>query len=132
MTDDETVSLFAFDVATGKKLWQRDWRTGPLPEIHSTNSQASTTPAADADRVYFYFHTLGLLTVDARTGEDAWEYKLPTPFFVFKCGPGMSPVLYKDMLIFCQDDDLNPALYAFDNVTGKLRRKDARTDMAVN
>ena len=28
MTGDETVSLFAFDAATGKKLWQRDWPTG--------------------------------------------------------------------------------------------------------
>src|SRR6188768_3989679 len=27
MTGDETVSLFAFDAATGQKLWQRDWPT---------------------------------------------------------------------------------------------------------
>src|SRR5205823_12848512 len=53
MTADETVSLFAFDAATGHKLWQRDWPTGPLAEIHKTNSHASTTPAADAERVYF-------------------------------------------------------------------------------
>jgi len=132
MTADETVSLFAFDVATGKKLWQRDWATGPLAEVHATNSQASTTPAADADRVYFYFSTLGLLTVEAQTGKDVWQQKLPTPFFVFKWGPGMSPVLYRDLVLFCQDDDLNPAFYAFNKDTGKLRWKDERLDMAVN
>ncbi len=132
MTADETVSLFAFDAATGKTLWQRDWPTGPLAEVHATNSQASATPAADAERVYFYFSTLGLLTVDARTGKDVWEQKLPTPFFVFKWGPGMSPVLYRDLVLFCQDDDLNPAFYAFDKATGKLRWKDERLDMAVN
>ena len=54
------------------------------------------------------------------------------PFFVFKWGAGMSPVLYRDMVLFCQDDDLNPALYAFDKATGKLRWKDDRIDMAVN
>jgi len=132
MTDDTTVSLFAFDAASGKKLWQRDWDTGELPEIHKSNSQAPTTPAADDERVYLYFSSLGLLTVDAETGADVWEYKLPTPFFVFKWGPGMSPILYKDMLIFCQDDDLHPAIYAFDKATGKLRWKDERFDMAVN
>ncbi|GDY08902.1 hypothetical protein LBMAG52_23880 [Planctomycetia bacterium] len=132
MTADETVSLFAFDAATGKKLWQRDWATGSLAEVHATNSQASATPAADADRVYFYFSTLGLLTVEAGTGKDVWQRKLPTPFFVFKWGPGMSPVLYRDLVLFCQDDDLNPAFYAFDKATGKLRWKDERLDMAVN
>lgn len=132
MTGPETVSLFAFDAATGKPLWRRDWETGPLPEIHKTNSQASSTPAADADRVYFYFTTLGLLAVDAKTGEDAWKQELPTPFFVFKWGPGMSPVLYDDMVLFVQDDDLFPAMYAFDRATGELRWKDDRLDMAVN
>ena len=132
MTGDETVSLFAFDAATGEKLWQRDWNTGPLAEIHKSNSQASSTPAADADRVYFYFSTLGLLAVDARTGSDVWQQKLATPFFVFKWGPGMSPVLHRDLVLFCQDDDLYPAFYAFDKATGNLRWKDDRLDMAVN
>ena len=132
MTGEETVSLFAFDAETGKELWRRDWATGPLVEIHATNSQASSTPAADAERVYFYFTTLGLLAVDAQTGEDVWQQKLPVPFFVFKWGPGMSPVLYDDMVVFCQDDDLFPALYAFDKSSGELRWKDERLDMAVN
>src|SRR5262245_56631561 len=45
MTGDETVSLFGFDVTTGKQLWRRDWKTGMLAEVHRTNSQASSTPA---------------------------------------------------------------------------------------
>ncbi len=132
MTADETVSLFAFDAATGQKIWQRDWPTGPLAEIHKTNSHSSTTPAADAERVYFYFSTLGLLAVDATTGADAWQRQLPTPFFVFKWGPGMSPVLYGDLVLMCQDDDLFPAIYAFDKASGQVRWKDDRLDMAVN
>lgn len=132
MTGDETVSLFAFDAATGRKLWQRDFPTGPLAEIHKTNSQASTTPAADEQRVYFYFSTLGLITLDASTGRDAWRYQLPTPFFVFKWGPGMSPVLHRDLVVMCQDDDLFPAIYALDKSSGQLRWRDDRLDMAVN
>ncbi|MBI3861732.1 MAG: PQQ-binding-like beta-propeller repeat protein [Planctomycetia bacterium] len=132
MTGPEQVSLFAFDAATGKKLWSRQWETGRLPEVHRTNSHASATPAADAERVFFYFTTLGMQALDARTGKDVWRQKLPEPFFVFKWGAGMSPVLHRDLLLFCQDDDLNPALYAFDKATGKLRWKDDRLDMAVN
>jgi outer membrane protein assembly factor BamB len=132
MTAEQTVSLFAFDAKSGRKLWQRDWPTGPLAEIHKTNSHASTTPAADAERVYFYFSTLGLIAVDAATGRDAWRYELPTPFFVFKWGPGMSPVLYRDLVLMCQDDDLFPSLYAFDKTTGRVRWQDDRLDMAVN
>lgn len=132
MTGEETVSLFAFDARTGRKLWQRDWPTGPLPEVHQTNSHASSTPAADDKRVYFYFSSLGLIAVDADTGNDVWRRPLPTPFFVFKWGAGMSPVLYRDLVLFCQDDDLYPAMYAFERDTGAQRWKDDRLDMSVN
>jgi outer membrane protein assembly factor BamB len=132
MTGKETVSLYAFDAASGKPLWRRNWPTGKLSTVHRTNSQASATPAADADRVYLYFSTLGLMSVDARTGKDVWQQKVATPFFVFKWGPGVSPVLYRDLVLFCQDDDLHPAFYAFDKATGKLRWKDERFDMSVN
>jgi outer membrane protein assembly factor BamB len=132
MIDDKTVGLYAFDAATGEELWKRSWPAGDVEEIHKTNSHAATTPAADAERVYFYFSTLGMLTVDAATGKDVWQKELPVPYFVFKWGAGMSPVLYKDLLLFCQDDDLNPAFFAFDKRTGEVRWKDDRSDMAVN
>ncbi|MCA9178562.1 MAG: PQQ-binding-like beta-propeller repeat protein, partial [Planctomycetales bacterium] len=82
--DSKTVSLLAFDANSGKPLWRRQWPAGDLPEIHKTNSHASTTAAADAERCYFYFSTLGMVAVDARTGEDVWRRELPVPYFVFK------------------------------------------------
>ena len=132
LLDDQTVVLFAFDSTTGEQLWTRQWPTGLLPEVHATNSHASTTPAADADHVYFYSATLGMMALDAQTGQDVWHQKLPEPYFVFKWGPAMSPVLYKDSVLFCQDDDLYPAMYALDKKTGEILWKDSRDDMAVN
>ncbi len=132
MVDEKTVGLYAFDSESGKQLWMRSWPVGDVDEIHLTNSHAYSTPAADEDRVYFYFTTLGLVGLDAKTGADLWQQKLPVPYFVFKWGAGMSPVLYKDLVLFCQDDDLHPAIYAFDAKTGKIRWKDDRNDMAVN
>ncbi len=132
MVDESTVGLYAFDAVSGKQLWMRSWPVGDADEIHLTNSHAYSTPAADADRVYFYFTTLGMVAVDARTGADVWHQQLPIPYFVFKWGAGMSPVLYKDLVLFVQDDDLHPALYAFDSKTGTVLWKDDRNDMAVN
>ena len=132
MVDSQTIGLYAFDAASGDQLWMRSWPIGNVDEIHMTNSHAGTTPAADAERVYFYFSTLGMVSVDAKTGADVWRKELPVPYFVFKWGAGMSPVLYKDWVIFCQDDDLHPALYAFDKRTGEIRWQDDRNDMAVN
>ncbi len=132
MTAADTVCLFAFDAATGRPLWQRKWPAGTLGEIHQTNSHPRPPPAADAQRVYFNFPTRGLGAGDAATGDDVWHRELPTPYFVFQWGPGMSPVLYDDLVLFCQDDDLSPAFYAFAKSTGELRWKDDRLDMAVN
>ncbi len=132
MIDQTTIGVFAFDAATGKELWQRSWPIGDVEEIHLTNSYASTTPAADSERVYFYFGTLGLVALDAQTGKDVWQRDLPVPYFIFKWGAGMSPVLHGDLVLFCQDDDLKPALYAFDKRTGELCWQDDRSDMAVN
>ena len=48
--------VFCHDAVTGVKIWQRDMEvTGEvLPKIHASNSYASSTPAADAERVYVY------------------------------------------------------------------------------
>ena len=132
MVDEKTVGLFAYDASTGQQLWMRSWPVGDVDEIHLTNSHDYSTPAADGERVYFYFTTLGMVSVDAKTGADVWHQPLPVPYFVFKWGAGMSPVLYKDLVLFVQDDDLHPAIYAFDSKTGEIRWKDDRNDMAVN
>ncbi|MFN7768201.1 MAG: PQQ-binding-like beta-propeller repeat protein [Planctomycetaceae bacterium] len=126
--------VFAYDAATGKELWQHPFPVGsePLPPAHESNSYASATPVADAERVYVYFTRLGVAALDAQTGELVWKQVLPEPFFIFDWGPGMSPVLHGETLFFCQDDDLSPALYAFDRKTGKLLWQDDRGDMAVS
>ena len=126
--------VFCFDQVSGEKLWQKEYDAGPEPlaPIHEVNSYASATPAADAERVYVYFTRIGLVALDAKTGEQVWQQKLPEPFFIFDWGPGTSPVLFDDKVLFVQDDDLSPAMYALDRATGKILWRDDRSDMAVS
>lgn len=129
MTGPKTFSVFAHDAASGKPIWRRDFDTGPLPRITPPNSHASSTPAADGKRVYVYFSTLGLRAFDAESGKDAWTCPLPKPSYLMDWGAASSPVVYKDSILFCLDDDLNPYLLCVDATTGKERWKTPRTDV---
>ena len=129
MVAAEKFAVFGFDAETGKQLWRKEFDTGPLPEITSPNTHASSTPATDGDHVYVYFSTLGLLAFDATDGKLMWKYSINLPFYLMGWGPANSPIVYGDKLIFCLDDDLNPFILALDKYTGESRWRTSRPDM---
>ncbi|MBC7855527.1 MAG: PQQ-binding-like beta-propeller repeat protein, partial [Pirellulaceae bacterium] len=125
----EGFTVYAFDAATGKPIWSSDLAAGKLPRITPPNSHASATPASDGKRVYVHFSTLGLIALDCETGEIAWKRPLPVPAYLMDWGSGSSPIVYKDLVIFNQDDDLASALFAVDSATGEIRWKTDRKEM---
>jgi outer membrane protein assembly factor BamB len=129
MTGEQKFAVVAFDTATGKEQWRREFDTGKLPRITPPNSHASATPASDGQRVYVHFSTLGMLALDAASGELAWQTKLPVPAYLMDWGAGTSPIVYQDLVIFNQDDDLAPALFGLDAKTGEIRWRTDRSDM---
>lgn len=129
MAGNTTAAVHAFDAATGAVKWRTEFETGTLPRITPPNSHASSTPAADGERVYVYFSTIGLLAFDAATGKEAWRYSMPRPAYLMDWGAASSPIVHDGMVIFCQDDDLAPFLVAVDAKTGKERWKTLRKDM---
>jgi outer membrane protein assembly factor BamB len=129
MTGPHTFGVFGVDAASGKILWKRELETGPLPRITPPNSHASSTPATDDERVYVYFSTLGLLAFDAADGKPAWHLPLPKPAYIMDWGAGASPIVFRELVIFNQDDDLVPYLLAVDKVTGKVRWRTERPEM---
>jgi len=129
LTGPEEFTIFAHDARTGRELWKRSYPTGALPRITPPNSHASSTPATDGERVYVYFSTLGIITLQAADGKDAWRFDLPRPAYLMDWGAGASPILHDGLVIFCQDDDLAPFLIAIDAVTGKARWRTTRFDM---
>ena len=129
MTGPEEFAVVALDRASGRELWRRNFATGPLPAITLPNNPASSTPATDGRRVFVHFCTLGLLALDIETGELAWQLKLDEPHYLMDWGAAASPIVYENLVIFCQDDDLNPFLVAVDSQTGQVRWRTERPDM---
>lgn len=129
MTAPEKFGVLCFEAATGKPLWTREFDTGKLPRITPPNSQASSTPATDGNRVYVYFSTLGMLALDVADGKTVWQKPVPQPAYLMDWGAASSPIVYRNLVIFNQDDDLNPVLYAFDSSTGAERWKTERPEM---
>lgn len=129
MVADQTFGVFCFDAAQGDLLWRREFETGKLPRITPPNSHASSTPASDGKRVYFYFSTLGLVALDTADGKTAWQKSIPQPAYLMDWGAAASPIVFRDLVIFNQDDDLAPTLYAFDAATGNERWHAERPEM---
>ena len=129
MTTDQKFTAFALDAVSGSPLWRTEFATGALPRITPPNSHASSTPATDGERVYLYFSTLGLLALDAATGTELWRYAIPKPAYLMDWGAASSPIVHDGLVIFCQDDDLNPFLVAVDAKTGVEKWKTLRKDM---
>lgn len=129
MTSKRTFTVFAFEAATGSKLWERSFETGSLPTITIPNTHASSTACADSERVYVHFSTLGLKSLDAKTGSIIWEHKVPMGYYLLGWGTAQAPMLYQDKLIYCQDDDLGSFILALNKKTGEQIWRTTREDM---
>ena len=101
-------------------------RTEEDPQwVHRLNSYASPTPIIERGRVYCHFGTYGTACVDADSGEVVWrnrEHRI-----MHENGPGSTPVLHGNHLIFhCDGSDVQ-FIAALDISTGKTAWKTDRT-----
>lgn len=94
-------------------------------KISKVNSYATPSCAIEEGRVYCYFGTYGLACIDTASGEVLWtrrDIKLD-----HMEGPGSSPVLYKDLLIFhCDGTDVQFVI-ALNKTTGQTVWKTKRS-----
>ena len=129
MTEAGKFAVLGLDAATGEPLWKSEFDAGRLPKIMPPNEHASSTPAADGERVFVHFSTIGLLALDAKTGDELWRHKLPIPFYLMGWGAANSPIIYRDTVIFNLDDDLSSYLIALDVKSGSVRWQTDRPEM---
>ena len=114
----------------GSVLWQREYE-GQKHRVHRDNHLASSSPAADAERVYAYWAEPNAVTVLALThdGKDVWRRDLGPYASIF--GGGTSPIVYRDMVIINNDQKGDSALIALDAKTGKDRWRTPRKTAKV-
>jgi len=112
----------------GKILWSKSLREEwPHEGGHVTGSLASNSPVTDGERLYAFFGSRGLYCLDLN-GEIKWQKDLGKMHTLHAHGEGSSPVLYKDSLIICWDDERESFLFAFDKRSGKILWKVPRDE----
>ena len=110
--------VYAFDFATGKKLWEREVHKGvPSFSRHLKNSFASETPTTDGKLVYAYFGNVGLYAFDF-AGKPAWKKEFPVRKTRYGWGTAASPVLHNGRLYIVNDNDESSSLLALEASTG--------------
>jgi outer membrane protein assembly factor BamB len=122
--------LLALDRRTGKLL--RDTPVAArLPEqeaIRDGHGYASSTPAADAERVYCFFGKSGVYAYD-HAGKQLWQADVGET--LHNWGSAASPVVHGD-LVYVNASVESETLFAFDRTTGKERWKAKRIIEAWN
>lgn len=92
------------------------------PGIHKKNSFASPTAIVDGERIYVHYGFYGTACVNTK-GEVLWKQTLK---YEPQHGPGGSPSLFEDLLIFSCDGFDAQFVVALDTSTGKIRWKTPR------
>ncbi len=116
----ETERVLAFDEATGRTLWMRDWRADYRGLDYASGPRA--TPTVDGDRVYV-LGAKGLLHC-LRVGDGAvvWSTDFVRDFGAAVPGWGMSsaPLVAGSKLIAVAAGKGDAKVVAFDKMTGKV------------
>jgi outer membrane protein assembly factor BamB len=95
------------------KLWTNE---NPSPLGNALNGYASCTCAIEEGHVYVHFGSYGTACLDAKSGRVLWQRRdLPCEHFR---GPGSSPIIFENLLIFHMDGYDFHYIVALDKQTG--------------
>ena len=117
--DGRQLSALAVHLQTGRVLHNVQVFAVAEPEpIDSTNSYASPSPVIEDGRVFVHFGTYGTACIDTTSGRILWSRRdFPVDH---QKGPGSSPVLFENLLIFqCDGNDVQ-YMVALDKMTGGI------------
>jgi outer membrane protein assembly factor BamB len=96
------------------KLWENE---KPSPLGNAVNGYASCTPVIEEGRVYVHFGSYGTACLDTATGKILWQRRdLPCEHYR---GPGSSPILFENLLIFHMDGFDHQYIVALNKATGQ-------------
>ena len=130
----ETVRLHAIclDRKTGRILHDIEVLRKKEPQwVHELNSYASPTPIIENGRLYCHFGSYGTACVDTASAKVLWRNQ--ELHVMHENGPGSTPVLWKNRVIFHMDGSDRQYIAGLDAKTGKLAwRTDRSGEMNKN
>lgn len=118
--ESKTKSLLCLDRETGKKKWDCELHKGRFMHTHGKNSQASSTPASDGQRVFTAFMFDNGIQVSAVdfNGKVLWQKSAGS--FSSRHGYGSSPIIYRSLVIVAGDNPGSGFITAFDRESGEI------------
>lgn len=121
LPETEERVLQCFDRRTGEILWQSVVLKSPLESKHRLNSQASSTPATDGERIFTAFldRTEVVTSAHDLEGKLLWQGRPGT--FASKHGFCSSPIVFEELVIFNCDHDGEGYIVALETATGTER-----------
>lgn len=114
--DEKRLSVVAIDRAIGRIRWEQQIAAEAIERGHPSFNPASSTPAADGERVVAYFGSFGLICFDF-DGKMQWE--IPMPLTKSYAGNAISPIIVGDKVILYRGNFVDHYLLAVDKRTGK-------------
>jgi len=126
LEEDATQIIRCLRTFDGGLIWKRHFESTTHPK-HQFNCYASSTPALDADHVYYTFATPEKYTVmalDRQKGREVWRRDLGP--FAAEHGFGASPMLVDDLVIVPDEQDGESSVVALDRTTGETRWESKR------
>ena len=107
----------------GRKLWEYELPAeGQLAEVHDKHNLASSSPVTDGRRVYAWFGTGQIVSLDM-AGKLVWSRHLGNEYAPFNInwGHSSSPALFNDSLILICYHDTDSYLLNLDTASGKTK-----------
>ena len=114
--DQKKLAVVCLNRANGEIRWHREVPTDQIERGHPSFNPASSTPAADGERVVAYFGSFGLICFDVN-GEHLWEQRIPLAKSF--AGNAASPIIAGDRVILYRGNYTDHFLLALDKTTGR-------------
>ena len=130
-----TYALHALDLASGRRLWQREVFIGaPITKRHFKSSQANATPVTNGEYIVAVFGSIGVMACYDMNGTPVWKKDLgalDSGWFLdpsYQWGHSSSPIIYNTSVIVQADQSRGSFIAAFDLATGRELWRTPRAD----